>query len=136
MTTGPSYTSSSDRFPRAAAAAVAIVFAIEVLVHSQRVRFMDGVFRAADHGAVPIVWCYSDKSGLKFAGLTEHPNVIQLKNLTQEELYYVYDHAMAYLSFSFPGPRPRPRRRQPSRWPRTAARGKPPSRACCSPPSP
>jgi len=68
--------------------------------YSDKLKGGDVVFRAAEHATVPIVWCYSDKSGLKFAGLTEHPNVIQLKNLSQEELYYVYDHAMAYLSFS------------------------------------
>jgi glycosyltransferase involved in cell wall biosynthesis len=68
--------------------------------YSDKLKGGDVVFRAADHAAVPIVWCYSDKSGLKFVGLTQHPNVIQLKNLSQEELYYVYEHALAYLSFS------------------------------------
>lgn len=68
--------------------------------YSDKLKGGDVVFRAAEHAAVPIVWCYSDKSGLKFTGLTQHPNVIQLKNLSQEELYYVYDHAMAYISFS------------------------------------
>lgn len=68
--------------------------------YSDKLKGGDVVFRAAAHAAVPIVWCYSDKSGLKFDGLTEHPNVIQLKNLSQEELYYVYEHALAYISFS------------------------------------
>jgi len=68
--------------------------------YSDKLKGGDVVFRAAEHAAVPIVWCYSDKSGLSFPGLTEHPNVIQLKNLTQEELYYVYEHALAYISFS------------------------------------
>ncbi|MBK9325716.1 MAG: glycosyltransferase [Hydrogenophilales bacterium] len=68
--------------------------------YSDKLKGGDAVFRAADHAAVPIVWCYSDKSGLKFDGLTDHPNVIQLKNLSQEALYYVYEHALAYISFS------------------------------------
>lgn len=48
MTTGHSSTSSSERVPWAAVAAVAIVLAIEVLIHARRGQFMDGVFRAAD----------------------------------------------------------------------------------------
>lgn len=68
--------------------------------YSDKLKGGDVVFRAAEHAAAPIVWCYSDKSGLKFAGLMDHPNVIQLKNLSQEELYYVYEHALAYISFS------------------------------------
>ncbi len=48
MTTDRSYTSSSERFPWAAAAAVVIVLAVELLVHAHRERFMDGVFRAVE----------------------------------------------------------------------------------------
>jgi hypothetical protein len=68
--------------------------------YSDKLKGGDVVFRAAEHSAMPIVWCYSDKSGLKFAALREHPNVIQLKNLSQEALYHVYEHASAYVSFS------------------------------------
>lgn len=68
--------------------------------YSDKLKGGDVVFRAAEHASVPIVWCYSDKSGLKLTGLKDHPNIVYLKNLTQEELYYVYDHAMAYIAFS------------------------------------
>lgn len=68
--------------------------------YSDKLKGGDVVFRAAEHAAMPIVWCYSDKSGLKFAGLQKHPNVIQLKNLSQEALFHVYEHASAYVSFS------------------------------------
>ncbi len=60
----------------------------------------EALYRAADAAAWPIVWCYSDKSGFDFAHLPEHPNIIKRKNLTQEALYYVYEHASAYVSFS------------------------------------
>lgn len=68
--------------------------------YSGKLKGNDAVYLAADAAAVPIVWCFSDKSGLKFDGLADHPNVIKLKNLSQEELYYVYEHALAYISFS------------------------------------
>lgn len=68
--------------------------------YSDKLKGGDVVFRAAEHAAAPIVWCYSDRSGLAFASLPEHPNVIQLKNLSQEALYFVYEHAQAYVSFS------------------------------------
>ncbi|MCP5190679.1 MAG: glycosyltransferase [Pseudomonadales bacterium] len=68
--------------------------------YSDKLKGGDVVFRAAEHAAMPIVWCYSDKSGLRFAGLQAHPNVIQLKNLSQEALYHVYENASAYVSFS------------------------------------
>lgn len=68
--------------------------------YSDKLKGGDVVFRAADHAAAPIVWCYSDKSGFDFAALPDHPNVIQLKNLSQEQLYFVYENALAYISFS------------------------------------
>lgn len=68
--------------------------------YSDKLKGGDVVYRAADHAALPIVWCYSDQSGLKFPGMKDHSNVIHLKNLSQEELYYVYEHAYAYISFS------------------------------------
>jgi glycosyltransferase involved in cell wall biosynthesis len=58
------------------------------------------LYRAADAASLPIVWCFSDKSGFDFSHLPDHPNIIKMKNLTQEELYYAYEHASAYVSFS------------------------------------
>lgn len=60
----------------------------------------DVLFKVADQSALPIVWCFSDKSGLKFEDLPDHPNVIKKPNLSQEELYYSYGEAVAYISFS------------------------------------
>lgn len=69
--------------------------------YSDKLKGSNTLFRAAEHAAFPIVWCYNDKTGLKFDDPGVHPNIIRLKNLTQEELYYVYEHATAYISFSF-----------------------------------
>ena len=60
----------------------------------------EALYHSADAAAMPIVWCFSDKSGFDFSHLPDHPNVIKKKNLKQEELYYVYEHATAYVSFS------------------------------------
>lgn len=61
----------------------------------------EALYRAAEAAAMPIVWCFSDKSGFDFNHLPDHPNIIKLKNLTQRQLYYAYDHASAYVSFSY-----------------------------------
>lgn len=60
----------------------------------------EALYRAAGAAEIPIVWCFSDKSGFDFAHLPDHPNVIKKKNLAQEELYHAYEHASAYVSFS------------------------------------
>lgn len=60
----------------------------------------EALYRAADAAAMPIVWCFSDKSGFDFSRLPDHPKVIKKKNLTQEALYYAYERASAYVSFS------------------------------------
>lgn len=54
----------------------------------------------APNSRLPIVWCFSDQSGWDFASLPKTPNVIYLRNLTQEQLYYVYERAAAYVSFA------------------------------------
>lgn len=59
------------------------------------------LFSIAPHSALPIVWCYSDASGWDFSTLPATPNVIHLRNLTQEQLYWVYEHAAGYVSFAF-----------------------------------
>lgn len=60
----------------------------------------DLLYRMADAAALPIVWCYSDKSGFDFSDLPDHPNIIKQKNLSQPQLYYAYENASAYVSFS------------------------------------
>lgn len=67
---------------------------------SNELKGNEALYRTAEAAAMPIVWCFSDKSGWDFDNLPDHPNVIKMKNLAQEELYYVYEHASAYVSFS------------------------------------
>lgn len=59
------------------------------------------LFNTAPESALPIVWCYNDSSGWDFSTLPPTPNVIHLRNLSQEQLYFVYEHASAYVSFAF-----------------------------------
>lgn len=59
------------------------------------------LFEHAPQSSLPIVWCFSDVSGWDFKSLPNTPNVIHLRNLTQEQLYYVYEHAAAYVSFAY-----------------------------------
>lgn len=61
----------------------------------------DLLFKYAPQSNLPVVWCFSDVSGWDFHSLPATPNVIHLRNLTQEQLYYVYEHATAYVSFAF-----------------------------------
>lgn len=68
--------------------------------YSDKLKGGDEVAMAADAACLPIVWCMSDKTGLKYNSDISHDNVIKLVNLTQEQLYYVYRNADAYISFS------------------------------------
>lgn len=67
---------------------------------SQELKGNDLIFRVAETAAFPILWCFSDKSGWDFDQVPNHPNVIKMKNLSQEELYFLYAKASAYVSFS------------------------------------
>lgn len=60
----------------------------------------DTFINSADYSKYPIVWCYNDKTKVKHDNLPDHPNVIPLKNLSQEELFFVIEHAQAFVSFS------------------------------------
>lgn len=59
------------------------------------------LFTSASASHLPIVWCFSDVSGWDFDTIPHTPNVIHLRNLSQEQLYYVYQRATAYVSFAF-----------------------------------
>jgi glycosyltransferase involved in cell wall biosynthesis len=59
------------------------------------------LFRQAPSSKLPIVWCYNDASGWDFSHIPATANVMHLRNLSQEELYYVYEHATAYVSFAY-----------------------------------
>ncbi len=59
------------------------------------------LYRLAPSSKWPIVWCYSNVSGWDFSQVPQVENLIQLKNLNQEELYYVYQQASAYVSFAY-----------------------------------
>jgi len=55
---------------------------------------------AADHSKFPIVWCFNNKTKVQQDTLPDHPNIIKMPNLSQEELFYIYEHANAFISFS------------------------------------
>lgn len=59
------------------------------------------LFENAPNSRLPIVWCFSDTSGWNFNELPKTSNVLYLRNLTQEQLYYVYERATAYVSFAY-----------------------------------
>lgn len=50
----------------------------------------------------PVVWCYSNVTGinLPIESFLSVTNLLALENLSQEELYYVYKHAKAFVSLS------------------------------------
>lgn len=60
----------------------------------------DIFLKAADHSSLPIVWCFNNKTNVKHDTLPEHPNIIRMPNLTQEELLYAYKNSRALVSFS------------------------------------
>jgi glycosyltransferase involved in cell wall biosynthesis len=60
----------------------------------------DWLQRLAPKSNLPIVWCFNDQTGWNFQIDENTNNLISLKNLTQEELYYVYRNATAFVSFS------------------------------------
>jgi len=60
----------------------------------------DLIYELADNLALPLVWCHSDRSLPVQENIKEHPNIIHMPNLSQEKLYYLYEHASAYISFS------------------------------------
>jgi len=58
----------------------------------------------AQYCKFPIVWCYNDMTRYRHFG-TDYKtppidNVIQLRNISQSELYYLYEKAAAYICFS------------------------------------
>ena len=60
----------------------------------------DIFLKAADHSQIPIVWCFNDKTSVKHDILPDHPNIVRMPNLSQEELYYVYKKSQALVLFS------------------------------------
>ncbi len=56
--------------------------------------------KAADFARHPIVWCFSNKTDVQHDTIPHHKNIIEMPNLSQEELFYIYEHASAFISFS------------------------------------
>lgn len=56
--------------------------------------------KAADNSCHPIVWCFNNKTKVQHDTLPDHPNIIKMPNLAQEELFYAYKNAKALVSFS------------------------------------
>ena len=60
----------------------------------------DLIYELADFFALPLVWCHSDQTFPIKQNIRKHPNIIHMHNINQEKLYYLYEHATAYVSFS------------------------------------
>ncbi|MBW1764135.1 MAG: hypothetical protein JRJ23_05245 [Deltaproteobacteria bacterium] len=60
----------------------------------------DILYEMADHFPMPLIWCHSDQSISSGHNILDHPNIIHMHDLNQEQLYYLYEHATAYVSFS------------------------------------
>ncbi len=58
------------------------------------------IYMVAKYSKLPIVWCYDDSTGWDFNNVPHMDNVIQFKNLSQEEIYDLYRKARAYICFS------------------------------------
>lgn len=58
-------------------------------------------YKMAKYSKLPIIWCYDDTTFGSFKDIPSLENVIQLRNLPQEMLYYLYSKAEAYICFSF-----------------------------------
>ena len=61
--------------------------------------------KVAPYSNFPIVWCYNDMTRSRhlkgdYKALGPIDNVIQLRNISQAELFYLYKRASAYVSFS------------------------------------
>jgi len=60
----------------------------------------DILYETAEHFSMPLIWCHSDQSIPSKHNILDQPNIIHMHNLNQEQLYYLYEHATAYVSFS------------------------------------
>ncbi|MBU0762880.1 MAG: hypothetical protein KKD39_07620 [Candidatus Altiarchaeota archaeon] len=58
------------------------------------------LYMVAKYSKYPMIWCYNSSSELDYSNIGEIENVLQLHNLPQEKLYYIYSKATAYVSFS------------------------------------
>lgn len=60
----------------------------------------DRFAKAADFAKHPIIWCFNNKTEVRHDTIPHHKNIIQMPNLSQAELFYIYEHASAFISFS------------------------------------
>ncbi|MBW2319341.1 MAG: glycosyltransferase [Deltaproteobacteria bacterium] len=60
----------------------------------------DLIYELADQFALPLIWCHSDQSLPIRQNIKNHSKIIHMSNLSQENLYYLYGQATAYVSFS------------------------------------
>jgi glycosyltransferase involved in cell wall biosynthesis len=60
----------------------------------------DLLYRLADSLALPLVWCHTSDAQPIDHNIKDHPNIIHFDTLKQEKMYYLYQHATAYVSFS------------------------------------
>ncbi|WP_160167671.1 glycosyltransferase [Methylomonas sp. MK1] len=67
---------------------------------SSKQKGYDIFLKAAELTKYPIVWCFNNKTIVQHDTLPDHPNIIKMPNLAQEELFYAYEHAKAFISFS------------------------------------
>ena len=90
----PKRTKQVDHLPRA--------FFLTVFNPYDRIKGHDIMFRVAPQARLPIVWSFSTGTFPveKYGEIPEVDNLIKLHDLSQRELYYLYENATAYVSFS------------------------------------
>ncbi len=75
-------------------------FLLTVFNPYEPVKGADILSRVAPFAALPIVWCYSNRTVAIDQSLTAVPNVIAIHDPTQAMLNYLYRSASGYVSFS------------------------------------
>lgn len=77
-------------------------FFLTVFNPYDRVKGHDIMFRLAPRSCLPIVWSFSTGTfpPEKYGEMPKVENLIKLRDLSQQELYYLYEKAAGYVSFS------------------------------------
>jgi hypothetical protein len=64
------------------------------------VKGLDVLEEVLDSTAIPIVWCYSERTLKLTRSLPDHPMLIKVADPTQANLEFLYESCVAYVSFS------------------------------------
>ncbi len=75
-------------------------FLLTVFNHYGKIKGSEVLYEVAKYSKLPIIWCWNNATAENLKVISNLKNVIQLPNLSQEELYYLYTKASGYISFS------------------------------------